>query len=421
MPFDVYREKMVANSLSLNGTPLQEGTDYQVPLTYAANGEWDMAKIAFVQYGLVDTIANDYAGLNVKGKWVLLLSGHPEKGSPQYQRPQAYLFKKINMARQQGAIGVMIATDALSSGQVSPIAGALYKNSEDNKTTFDIPVLYVSAKTAAAFCSTSAARIKNLAKLKKANYNAKARLQVIKITEQLQSTNVIGILEGTDKKDEYVVLTAHYDHLGTRNGVVYNGADDDGSGTTAVIAMAEAFAKAAQQGYTPRRTMVFMAVSGEELGLWGSEHYTNHPLFSLQNTSVNLNTDMVGRKDFSHEKSDTPYLYIIGDDKLSTELKPLVDSANLQTHLQLDRRYNNPNDPERFYYRSDHYNFARKGVPVIFFFNGTHADYHQPTDTVEKIDFDLMAIRVKLIFYTAWLAAEKDNLLLRNIALPKQE
>jgi Zn-dependent M28 family amino/carboxypeptidase len=234
------------------------------------------------------------------------------------------------------------------------------------------------------------------------------------------ASNVAGYIEGTDKKDEYVVLTGHYDHLGMRNGKIYYGADDDGSGTCTVLEMAAAFAKAKAEGNGPRRTIVFMTVSGEEKGLWGSEHYSEHPLFSLEKTSVDLNTDMVGRIDTERKTEDSlNYVYVIGHDKLSSELQGINEAANSKyTGLVLDYKYDDPKDPNRIYYRSDHYNFARKGVPILFFYDGMlKADYHQPGDTIDKIYWDLYEKRVRMIFHTAWVMANRDAMLKRDIPL----
>ena len=152
-----------------------------------------------------------------------------------------------------------------------------------------------------------------------------------------------------------------------------------------------------------------MTVSGEEEGLLGSEYYSENPVLPLKNTVADLNIDMVGRIDQAHA-SDSNYVYLIGADKLSTELDSISEQANATyTHLDLDYTYNNDSDPNRFYYRSDHYNFAKHGVPIIFYFNGTHADYHRPTDTIEKIDFPMMQKRAQLVFYTAWELANRDR------------
>ena len=252
--------------------------------------------------------------------------------------------------------------------------------------------------------------------------NITTKLDFKKRTTVLNASNVIGYVEGTDRKDEYVFLTAHYDHLGKKDDVIYYGADDDGSGTVTVIEMAEAFAKAKQDGHGPRRTVVFMTVSGEEKGLWGSEYYSDHPVFPLEKTTVDLNTDMIGRIDPNRNYGDsTNYIYVIGNDKLSTDLDPISKSVNEKfTKLELDYKFNDPNDPERIYFRSDHYNFARKGVPIIFFFDGIHKDYHKPSDTVDKINFDIMEKRARFIFLNAWEMANRDEMLKRDIALPTE-
>ena len=217
-----------------------------------------------------------------------------------------------------------------------------------------------------------------------------------------------------------LVLTAHYDHLGKRNDTtIYYGADDDGSGTVSILELAEAFAKAKQQGKGPRRSIVFMTVSGEEKGLWGSAYYGDHPIFPLEKTTANLNIDMIGRTDPKRKKADSMnYVYVVGDHLLSSDLRPISESVNKKyTKLGLDYKYNEPNDPERIYYRSDHYNFARKGVPIIFYFNGTHNDYHRTTDTPDKINYELMKKRAQFVFYTAWEMANRNEMLKRDIPL----
>ncbi len=226
--------------------------------------------------------------------------------------------------------------------------------------------------------------------------------------ERVVSENVLAFIEGTDKKDEVVIITAHYDHIGVEGDEVYNGADDDGSGTVALIEIAQAFAQAKAEGNGPRRSILVMPVSGEEKGLLGSRYYSEHPVFPLENSVANLNIDMIGRTDSTHMGGE-PYVYIIGSDRLSTELHEVNDSANATyVGLDLDYTFNAEDDPNKFYYRSDHYNFARKGVPAIFYFSGVHEDYHQPSDTIEKIEFDRLHQRTLLVYYTAWMLANRD-------------
>jgi hypothetical protein len=225
-------------------------------------------------------------------------------------------------------------------------------------------------------------------------------------TEQLFGENVLAFIEGGAKKEEVVVVTAHYDHIGVSEGEVYNGADDDGSGTVALLEMAEAFAKAKAEGHGPLRSVLFMPVSGEEKGLLGSEYYSEHPVFPLENTVADVNIDMIGRVDSIHERS-APYVYIIGSDRLSSDLHTANETANAYSKLELDYRFNAEDDPNRFYYRSDHYNFAKHGIPSIFYFSGVHADYHGPHDEVDRIRFDLLRQRTLLVFHTAWELANR--------------
>ena len=226
----------------------------------------------------------------------------------------------------------------------------------------------------------------------------------------VQTENVVAIIEGSTLPEEYIVISSHLDHEGVKNGEIYNGADDDGSGSVALLEVAEAFQEAVKAGKGPKRSIIFLHVSGEEKGLLGSRYYTDNPLYPLVNTIANLNIDMVGRTDPKRKNENDNYIYLIGSDRLSTELHEVSEAANKATvNLELDYTYNAEDDPNRFYFRSDHYNFAKNNIPVIFYFNGTHDDYHKPTDTVEKIRYDLLAQRSQLVFYTAWELANREE------------
>lgn len=225
------------------------------------------------------------------------------------------------------------------------------------------------------------------------------------------SENVIAYIKGSEKPDEVLVISAHLDHIGvSKNGEINNGADDDGSGTVAILEIAEAFKAAEKDGFAPKRSIAFLHVTAEEIGLFGSRYYTDEdPIFPLENTIANLNIDMIGRVDGKHEGKPN-YLYLIGSDRLSTELHKVSDSINKATlNLDFDYTFNEKNDPNRFYYRSDHYNFAKHNIPVIFYFNGAHADYHKPSDTPEKINYGFLEARTRLIFYTAWELANREE------------
>jgi Zn-dependent M28 family amino/carboxypeptidase len=236
----------------------------------------------------------------------------------------------------------------------------------------------------------------------------------IKIKSDPATTqNVVAVFEGSDPvlKNEYVALGAHYDHVGIGiplNGdAIYNGADDDGSGTTALLGIAEALAKASTR---PKRSVLFVWHAGEEKGLWGSRYFTNYPTIALDKVVTQLNIDMIGRSKKegdtdprNRELSGPNEIYVIGSKMMSTELGELTETVNKQyLNLSYDYRYDDPADPNRFFFRSDHYNYARKGIPIVFFFDGEHEDYHRPGDSVDKIDFQKMEKIARTIYMTLW-------------------
>ena len=226
----------------------------------------------------------------------------------------------------------------------------------------------------------------------------------------VKTENVAAIIEGSTYPNEYIVLTAHLDHVGTENGEIFNGADDDGSGSMALLEIAEAFKLAELDGNRPKRSIVILHVSAEEKGLLGSKYYSENPLYPLDDTITNLNLDMIGRTDPTRNSNNDEYIYLIGTDRLSTMLHETSEKVNYRTvNLELDYRFNAWDDPNRFYERSDHWHFAKNNIPVIFYFSGTHEDYHQPTDTAEKIRYDLLTKRTRLIFHTAWEIANMDE------------
>lgn len=232
----------------------------------------------------------------------------------------------------------------------------------------------------------------------------------------VESRNVVAFIEGTDPvlKDEVIILSAHYDHVGIgdadANGdTIYNGADDDGSGTVGLLHTAQAFVTAKNAGAELKRSVLFLHVSGEEKGLFGSRYYSDHPVLSVEKTITNLNVDMIGRRD--PENKDTPdYIYIIGGKLISSSLQNVLEEANQKSvNIELSDRYNDLNDPNQFYRRSDHWNFGRLGIPFIFYFNGTHADYHKQSDEIDKIDFEALRKRTQLIFMTAALLSNSET------------
>ena len=404
MYFDVLQDSLTSTSLEVNGQVFEQDKDFNVFLTNIP-ATMRFSEVVLVGSSAVDSLKN----ANLTGRLVMIMGSIPSGRGQGGGIYSALLSKGVagilmvnsNYPRTNPATRKGNQMMNVFRRSVAPQQFTISENLARAITGND----YDTAKT-------------NTATLK--TYSANILLEVNKTTLKTQSSNVIAILPGTDLKDEYLFITAHYDHLGKRgDSVIYYGADDDGSGTVSVLEIADAFAKAKTAGKGPRRTIVFMTVSGEEKGLWGSDYYTSHPIFPLDKTTANLNIDMIGRIDPKRKVGDsTNYVYIVGDDKLSSNLRPISEAVNKKyTKLELDYKYNDPKDTERIYYRSDHYNFAKKGVPIIFYFNGTHADYHRPTDTPDKINYSLLAKRAQLVFYTAWEMANKNELLKRDIPL----
>ncbi len=240
------------------------------------------------------------------------------------------------------------------------------------------------------------------------NYTQPMKLNIKGV--EVETENVAAIIKGSKFPEEYIVISSHLDHIGIKNGEINNGADDDGSGTVALLEIAEAFKMAADVGQGPKRSLIFLHVTGEEKGLLGSSYYANNPLYPLAQTMTNLNVDMIGRTDTKREDKDPNYIYLIGADRLSQDLHDISEATNTKyTQFKLDYTFNEEKDLNRFYYRSDHYNFAKNNIPVIFYFSGTHEDYHKPGDTPDKIMYDLLAKRTQLIFYTAWELANRTD------------
>ncbi len=423
--YPIYRDSVISSSLKINGTAAELNNDYQpLPSNYAA--EMRFSEVVFAGYGISDADKrDDYKDLKVAGKLVMILDGIPADYKPAQSgfNSPAGTFGKINAAISRGAVALLIVNNNFPRKTFNAASNWSMNNYKSSLSPFTFSISPAMAS------SIMGSEGKDLLEKAKAGvivpqtYKADIDLAFAKSTRSTEVSNVLAVLEGTDLKDEYVFITSHYDHVGKRNDTtIYYGADDDGSGTTGILELAEAFVQAKKAGKGPRRSIVFMTVSGEEKGLWGSAYYTDHPIFPLEKTSVDPNIDMIGRtgSEYLKDKDSTNYLYIIGDDKLSSDLAVITDRINnTYSKMKLDRKYNDPNDPNRFYFRSDHYNFAEKGVPIIFYFNGTHADYHRPTDTPDKINYPMMAKRTQLVFHTAWEMANRNEMLKRDLKLEK--
>jgi Peptidase family M28 len=362
----------------------------------------------------------DYTNLVVKDKAVAITS------DPLSFNIMGSLRKLVTFARDKGAKMVFVIPagtaeefKTFAAQMQGYLVGGNLSLSKPDPTSPNKGIFFLNQVAAEKIFNTTVAKLnaaaaaepakKMLAKIKpgKVSYQVAMKMNIVK------SENILGYLEGTDKKDELVIVTSHFDHIGINPGekgdVINNGADDDGSGTVSVLQIAKAFAKAKKEGKGPRRSILFMTVTGEEQGLFGSEYYVTHPVFPLANTVVDLNIDMVGRRDPEH-KDKPDYVYVIGSDKLSSELHEINERNNkTYTKLDFDYLYNDENHPTNLYKRSDHWNFAKNNIPIVFYFDGIHEDYHQVTDEVSKIEFDLLAKRAQTVFYTAWEVANREG------------
>lgn len=408
VPGEIYVKKGSLTFSNLNDVLYygnsDSGGEVSLPLVYAGLGRQE-----------------DFDGVDVNGKAVLI----------RIDDGRLYNLPEVTRARQEGAKMILIwNTDTVADFEALAVQSRAYAAQEALRLTK--PALHapnsgsfvVSPEVVESLMGLTTEKLKQLAR---ESPSKKALIQVkpVQITYRttmdvrtVETENVLGYLEGTDKKNELIIISAHYDHIGVReNGRgdrINNGADDDGSGTVSVMEIAKAFVDAKRDGSGPRRSILFMTFSGEEKGLLGSEYYVRHPVFPLENTVVDLNIDMVGRRDPEHKESE-PYVYVIGADALSSDLQQLSEEINRKyCNLKFDYTYNDRAHPSRLYYRSDHWNFAKNDIPIIFYFDGIHEDYHKPSDEVSKIEFDLLSRRARCVFYTAWEIANRENRIVLN-------
>jgi Zn-dependent M28 family amino/carboxypeptidase len=378
---------------------------------------------------------NPYQGLDVKDKMVVVLGGPPKgvtqadlngKEGEDWESP-------FSFARRQGAKAIItipgfgiLANWAVNRQNVVDRGAVSVEKFRNLNNPPPRPAITASPKLLAALFQGEKQTATTIFNRSAAgdpvepfdlNPNKKINLTVAVKTEQVMTQNVVAMLEGGDPalKSEYVALGAHYDHIGVGpapvGDVIFNGADDDGSGTVAMLAMAEAFAR----GPRPKRSILFVWHAGEEKGLWGARYFTENPPVPLAQIITQLNMDMIGRaktagdtKPANKDLAEQGEIYVIGSKMMSTELGQMSEAVN-QSYLNLkfNYRYDDPQDPHRFFFLSDHYHYARKGIPIIFYMDGNHEDYHRPSDQVEKIDFEQMEKVARTVFATAWALANR--------------
>lgn len=416
-------------NLKVNGEILSHLSDYYALPSKNTSFNLKTDEVLFLGYGIDDENYSDYKGKDVKGKVLLIKSGEPRKSDGVFHitgtiAPSTWttdITRKLKTAKKHGVQAVIILTDNYRKELIH----AKKENRErkrkmgwsENAGENYVCNFVVSPQTLEKITGKKHGKIlKALAKIDKKGkpkscvIKSQIKLMQDKFERSLIGENVIGYLEGSDPKlkKEIIFVTAHYDHLGWHNEEIYFGADDNASGTSLVLDLCEAFVQAKKAGVAPRRTIVFMPVSGEEKGLLGSKYYVENPVFPLENTIADVNIDMVGRVDPAH-KGNPNYIYVIGADRLSSELHNIGEQANQNVGLELDYTFNAADDPNRYYYRSDHYNFAEKGIPSVFYFSGVHEDYHRPTDTMDKINYPKIQRTGELIYHLLAELANRDE------------
>ncbi len=414
-PVPLELARLPEGSITLNGKSYSNGEAF---MSFQAV-EGQFRELVYMGYGIDDEGYSDYTDTDVRGKWLLMKAGEPKNADGTYtlsgtgdtsawSNQSEAIGKRREAVQAHGGAGFFFIDD-LNYMRYQRYFNNMKRNNSGQmglkSNTNEAPLILLKSEAA-----------QQLYPRLEANDRAEVVAAEVAIDlksqdDEITSENVVAFIPGTEFPNQYVVISSHLDHIGvTPQGEINNGADDDGSGTVALLEIAEAFKEAAKAGKGPRRTVVFLHVTGEEKGLLGSQYYTDYqPLFPLASTVADLNIDMIGRTD-PDRPGDRNYIYLIGSDKLSTDLHELSEAVNAKyTQLDLDYKYNDENDPNRFYYRSDHYNFAKNNIPIIFYFNGTHADYHRPGDTPDKIEYDLLEQRTRLIFHTAWEVANRDS------------
>ena len=408
-------------SLSINKKEFKYYYDY-IAYNNGPDVSFSDTEIIYVGYGIDHKNYNSYDGLDVTDKVVLAIAGEPKNRRGNYfisggkkkseWSTRNEISRKKEAAAKNGAKALILINNRLFKRYSNE---HMFSDTNKGEKRMSLASDKINENTQVLLFSD-----KNKDYLLQKNRKF-MNFSFEKNYNEFSANNIAALIKGREFPDEYIVITAHLDHVGIQNGIVYNGADDDGSGSVGILEIAEAFSLAIKDGFRPKRSILFLHVTAEENGLLGSEYYTDYdPIVPLSETMVCLNMDMIGRTESKRKETEPEdYIYIIGSEMLSDDLHNINKKANDEhVKINLDYRYNDPTSlvfesgryiENQYYYRSDHYNFAKYDIPSIFFFSGVHEDYHMPTDTADKILYDIYEKRIKLIFHTAWDLANADK------------
>jgi len=414
---NAYKKNLLQSELIIGDKKYENWNGWGFGMRNAETVRLDNIPVVFAGYGIENPLYNDFANIDVKGKAVLLLAGQPQDSTGTYllsgTKQAAIISSYQNLFREKGAVLILLYNNKFAPE-------SLLQRKSSFQTVYKIPflqqnnlpVLILSDERVNELLATSSKSIKSLLQdisktLRPQSFDINTTIGChiqIDITEE-KAPNVIGVIKGTDSAADCIILSAHHDHVGRDGNDIYYGAVDNASGTVAIMEIATLMNKAIEKGIRPKRTIIFASYTGEEKGLLGSYHFATNPLFPIEKTRAVINIDMMGRVDtfYSGKRADSNYAYILVVDSLNRGLRKALYTANEKLgKLKLDTYYEQPQYMQRRLMGSDQYPFYIKGVPFIRIDCGFSKDYHQPTDTPDKINYELLSNQIKLAFLTTW-------------------
>ncbi len=411
-----YKKILGQSALIIGDKKFENRNGWNVSLPNTESFKLDGLSVVFVGYGIENSKYNDFSNIDVKGKAVLLFVGQPQDSAGNYllsgDKLPARIPSPANLLKEKGAALIIMYNKLIPDAffqQKNPLVSFSRNQTIQNS---NVPSIFLSEGIANTLLSASHKTIKSLEQeitqtLRPQSFNVTTNASIhIKIDQSKETApNVIGYIKGTDSAAGCIILSAHHDHVGKNGKEIYYGAVDNASGTVAIMEIAKLLNNAIEKGIRPKRSIIIASYTGEEKGLFGSFHFAENPIFPIEKTWAVINIDMMGRVDtfYSGKRADSNYAYILVKDTLNRGLRTALFTANEKLgQLTLDTYYEQPQFMQRRLTGSDQYPFFLKGVPFIRIDCGFSKDYHKPTDTPDKINYELLSKQVKLAFLTTW-------------------